>query len=413
MRILFLNPTGRIGGAENSLLDVIASLRRAAPEWSLGLVVGSDGPLIGRAREFGVDVRALPYPTALAVLGDSAASGSSQLLHKAAHFGALLQAAPSTVRYARLLRSEIARFRPDVIHTNGFKMHILGVRAGAARVPVLWHVRDYVARRLVMARLLRWHDRLVAGILANSMSVAEDAGRICRRTRIHVVYNGIDTDHFRPDGPTLDLDRLANLARPEPGTVRVGLIGTLARWKGHLPFLKAISMVAPSVSVRAYVIGDAVYETTGSQWTLAELRHSAHELGLADRVGFTGFASDVASAARSLDVVVHASTEPEPFGRVIVEGMACGRAVIASSAGGVTETVADAVNGLLHTPGDANALATCITKLASDAELRKKLGAAARITVVERFDRKRLAEQLIPIYRAAALSAEGRAGRPA
>ena len=78
--------------------------------------------------------------------------------------------------------------------------------------------------------------------------------------------------------------------------------------------------------------------------------------------------------------------------------MACGRAVIISDAGGAAELVERGVNALAHTPGDAEQLADCIARLASDPELRSRLGAAGRITAEQRFDRTRLAHELIPIY---------------
>ena len=103
---------------------------------------------------------------------------------------------------------------------------------------------------------------------------------------------------------------------------------------------------------------------------------------------------------RALDILVHASTEPEPFGLVIAEGMACGRAVIASQAGGAAELFETDVNALSHTPGDAALLAQRIALLAGDRSLRARLGAAARATAEQRFNRTRLATELIPLYRA-------------
>ena len=123
-------------------------------------------------------------------------------------------------------------------------------------------------------------------------------------------------------------------------------------------------------------------------------------LGISDRVGFTGFLDRPAEAVRALDVVVHASTRPEPFGLVIAEGMACGRAVIVSQAGGAAELIEADVNALGHAPGDAARLAEHIARLASDRSWRARRGAAARATAEQRFDRARLAAELIPIYRA-------------
>jgi glycosyltransferase involved in cell wall biosynthesis len=172
----------------------------------------------------------------------------------------------------------------------------------------------------------------------------------------------------------------------------------MARWKGHTTFLRALSRVPAHLKVRGYIIGGALYQTEGSQHSLEELRREADLLGLAGKVGFTGFVEDAASAMRSLDVVVHASTEPEPFGLVIAEAMACGRALVVSQAGGAAEIINAGTDALAHPPGDAEALAACLTRLASDTDLRRRLGAAGRLKAEREFDRARLGRELVPIY---------------
>jgi glycosyltransferase involved in cell wall biosynthesis len=150
--------------------------------------------------------------------------------------------------------------------------------------------------------------------------------------------------------------------------------------------------------VRGYIIGGAIYQTDGSQWSALELSQQTERLGLAGKVGFTGFLEDVPAAMRSLDVIVHASTQPEPFGMVIIEGMACGRAVIASQAGGAIELFTDGENALSHPPGDASTLANQIQRLASDAGLRRRLGERGRSIAEQNYQGTRLAEQLLAVY---------------
>jgi len=108
--------------------------------------------------------------------------------------------------------------------------------------------------------------------------------------------------------------------------------------------------------------------------------------------------ADTAPAIRALDVLVHASTQPEPFGRVIAEGMACGRAVISSAAGGAAELFTDGQDALSHTTGSNAALAGRILRVVRDPELRERLGRAGRVTAERCFERSRLAAQLIPLY---------------
>jgi glycosyltransferase involved in cell wall biosynthesis len=175
-------------------------------------------------------------------------------------------------------------------------------------------------------------------------------------------------------------------------------MGTFARWKGHVTFLEALARVPRHVPIRGYVIGDAVYDTEGSQHSRSELRDVVERLGLGDRVGFTGFVARPEAVLRALDVVVHASTSPEPFGLVIAEAMACERAVIVSLAGGAAEIVTVGVDALGHQPADPQDLAARITELAIDPALRRRIGRAARTTAERCFDPARLARELVPIY---------------
>jgi glycosyltransferase involved in cell wall biosynthesis len=115
-------------------------------------------------------------------------------------------------------------------------------------------------------------------------------------------------------------------------------------------------------------------------------------------VGFTGFVPDAAQAMRALDVVVHASTDPEPFGLVIAEGMACARAVVVSRAGGAAEITTPGVDALAFAPGDAGQLAECLLSLAANAALRRRLGDAGRATAERVFDRGRMVAEMTPVY---------------
>jgi len=201
-----------------------------------------------------------------------------------------------------------------------------------------------------------------------------------------------------PSGPALDLDALAGLPPAAPGTVRVGLMATFARWKGHLTFLDALSRLPGDLPVRGYVIGGPVYQTAGSQVTLEELRDACTRLGLDGRVGFAGFQSDRGAALRALDITVHASTSPEPFGLVIAEAMSTGRAIITSATGGAAELVRAGVDALTAAPGDAGELARALEQLVRDHHLRDTLGHSARQAALARFSLARFAGEIAAVY---------------
>ena len=396
MSIVFLSPTGQTGGAEAALHDLLAGLRESHPSWSLRLIVASDGPLVERVEALGVPVDVLPFPASVARLGDWGVGrgwwARVRFLMRCA--ATALPAVGYLQRLRRLLRSN----QPDVIHTNGLKMHLLAAWARPRGSAVLWHLHDYAGRRPFTARLLRRYADRCAAVVANSQSVADDVRQVCGgAVPVHPVWNAIDLDRFAPDGPRVDLDAVSGL--PAAGdVVRVGLVATFARWKGHETFLRALAMLPASLRVRGYVVGGPVYETSGSQTSVSELRELVRALGLEDRVGFTGFVPDASKAMRALDIVVHASTDPEPFGLVIAEAMACQKPVVVSRAGGASELIEPGVNALAFTPGDAAELARRIEDLARDANLRERLGRAGRSMAEQRFHRRRMASELAPIY---------------
>jgi glycosyltransferase involved in cell wall biosynthesis len=392
VRIIYLNPCGQMGGAETSLRELLACLRIAEPAWELSVALGEDGPLASIARDLNVKVIVLPFPPALARIGDS---GRGRLRT----IWAVVKAAGGAVMYARTLARILRGMQPDIIHTNGFKMHLLASLVRPPKTALVWHVHDYVRQRPIMSRLLRRCSNQCAAAIVNSRSVAADLRALCPHLPVVPIYNAVDLDRFAPTGRKLDLDGVAGLSPAAQGTVKVGLVATFARWKGHKIFLEALSRLPADLPVRGYIIGGPIYQTSGSQWSLQELLQEVNRLRLGGKVGFTGFLGDTAVAMRSLDIVVHASTEPEPFGMVIAEGMACGRAVIACQAGGASELFIPGENALAHAPGDAAGLAAQILRLASNEGLRSQLGKAGRATAERLYNRKRLAQELLGVYR--------------
>jgi glycosyltransferase involved in cell wall biosynthesis len=400
LRILYLNPGAQLGGAERVLLDIITEVRRARPAWELNLISGEDGPLLERVRAVGAGAEVIELPGHLARFGDSGAGGPAGNTIGRLEFAArMIAAGIVSPGYLGTLRGAVAKKSPQLIHTNGFKMHLLGARAVSRGARVVWHLHDYLGMRPLASRLLAMNTAPVALAVANSRSVAEDArAALGGKLRVVTIYNGIDLRGFDADGPRLDLDALASVPRPDGPVVRVGLLATMARWKGHEVFLRALSMLPRELPVRGYVIGGKIYSTRASETETSELRDIAAQIGLNGRVGFTGFVNEPASAIRALDIVVHSSTHPEPFGCVIAEAMACARPVVVSAAGGAAEIVRAGEDALTFEPGDAAALAGCIRRLAEDAPLRSRLGHAGRAAAVDRFDRVRMAREMISVY---------------
>jgi glycosyltransferase involved in cell wall biosynthesis len=402
VRILYLSPSSALGGAERVLLSVLTAVRQAEPDAALHLIAPGDGPLPRRAEAAGVRTSLLPLPGELAALGDSRLAHAGPARRLGAVLSQGLAAMPAAWGYVGRLRQRIREVAPDVIHSNGIKTHLLCRLAAAGRAPVLWHVHDFYSQRPVAGALLRGAGGGAAGAVAVSEAVARDVRRALPGLPVATVHNAVDTAEFTPDGGDGSwLDASAGLASAAEGTVRVGLIATYARWKGQDIFLEAAARIAasgPRPPVRFYVIGGPIYRTRGSQFSEAELRALARDRGVERHVGFVGFQEDPARAFRALDVVVHASTRPEPFGLTIVEAMACGKPVVAARAGGAAELFRHGHDALGVFPGDARALAAALGELVGDPLRRARLGDNARRTALARFSRDGLGERFRRIY---------------
>lgn len=392
MRLAFVSVSDQMGGSEVVLLEIVRGLRRSRPSWRAHVIVPGGGPLARAVEGAGTSVTVLPMPASLAQFGETAAvSGLSAALPMR-----LLRTAMDVPAYQRQLNATFEAIAPDVVHTNGFKAHVVAARSHAR--PLVWHVHEYVSRRPMTTRLMRRYARQCDAIVANSESVAADIRSVVGGSDVRTIANGVDVTRFSPDGARADLDALCGLSAAPAGTIRVGLVATFGRWKGHRVFLDALGSIARELPIRGYIVGAPVYDTRGSQYTLDELQATARATEAADRVGFTGFVEDPADVLRALDIVIHASTDPEPFGMVIAEAMACGRAVVTSATGGAAELVRHDVDAIVHPPGDAAALARAIVGLASDGAARGRLGRAARIAAVERFDAGRMTSQFAMLY---------------
>jgi glycosyltransferase involved in cell wall biosynthesis len=401
MRILYLNPIGGVGGAERALLSAMTGVMRADPSIKAHLIAMTDGPLLGLANEIGVRSMLLPMPKRLAEVGDSRhrKNGWRERVHGVCR---PMKMASDGWGYRRLLRAAIKSIAPDLIHTNGIKSHLLAGLAGAS--PVVWYVQDFYRDRPLVRRLLPWAQRGVVGAITISDAVDRSTRTLLPGLPTRLVRHATDVDKFAPSSADPELlDRLAGLPPAWEGTIRVGLVATYARWKGHDVFLKAAAQLLqqkPGLPVRFYLIGGPIYHTQGSQFSVAELRCLAHSLGLEARLGFIGFQQNPADVYRGLDLVVHASTRPEPFGLTIIEAMACSRAVIVAAAGGAAELFTHDHDAFGVGPGDISGLARAIRTLVEDKQRRQRLAAQARRTAVCRFDQSRLGPEILEAYRA-------------
>ena len=374
-RIIFVDHTAELGGGEIALLNLVSHLDRS--RFHPIVAVFSDGPLVTRLIAAGIDVSILPLSPKVT-------------RHRKDRLGALtLLRLPDvwrTAQHARQLKRLIVDTGADLVHTNSLKADVIGGLAGRlAGVPVVWHVRDRIADDYLpsyAARAFRWLARYVPRhVVANSLSTLDtlDLGGGT------VVYSGVVLPE--PVGPR-------NVTRPTNPTV--GLIGRIAPWKGQEVFVRAAAVVHERFpACRFKIVGSALF---GSQSYERRVRELVRTLGLQHVVEFTGFVDDVREVIAGLDVVVHASTTAEPFGQVIVEGMAAGKPVVATAGGGVTEIVVDGVTGLLVPMGDADAMATAVNRLLGDPALAATLAEAGRQRARDQFTIQHTVDRIQAVY---------------
>jgi glycosyltransferase involved in cell wall biosynthesis len=269
-----------------------------------------------------------------------------------------------------------------------------------ARRPVIWHVRDrieddYLPRLVVrafrtLARILPTY--LVANSGATLRTLHLGKGQhgtsipsgIELGNRTSVVHDGIN--------PSL----LHGESGHDDGICRIGLIGRISPWKGQHIFIRAAALVHEKYpKARFVMIGAALF---GEERYEGEVRRLPAALGIESVVEFAGFRADVQGAIAQLDLVVHASTTGEPFGQVIIEGMASGKPVIATNGGGVPEIIEDGVTGLLVPMGDVPQMADAICRILANPAFGREMGARARRRVAHDFTVEKTARKVEAVY---------------
>ena len=367
-RVLYVSPHASLGGAERVTLDLVALHDRSAVEPAVCFL--ADGPLVGYCRDV------LKVPTHLV---------------PAPPLGAFRAARRAVRTLADLIRAT----ETDLVHGVMAWGHAYGGRAAArARRPAVWfqhvgaswHSALEVAAALVPARR----------ILVNSEFTAARQRRVNPRfATVTVVHPGTRL----PSEPREVRSRRGRAAlglREEATTV--GVVARLQRWKGQDVVLRAgASLVRARAGAHLLVIGGSSFGLEPEY--AVELRRLAKTLGIEDRVTFTGFRDDVADCLAALDIAVHASVSPEPFGLALVEAMAAGTALIATDGGAVREIATPGEDAVIVPPGDDERLAVAMLALYDDPDLRRRLAAAGEQTARRRFGADGMTRRVETVYR--------------
>jgi glycosyltransferase involved in cell wall biosynthesis len=374
-RILFVDHAGVLGGAELYLLDIARHYRDRCT-----VLLFEDGPFRERLEAGEVNVRILD------------AAQAFQSIRKAGSLWDAIRALPGTLSIIARL-AEHAR-RHDVIFANSQKALVAaGPSAWWAGRPFVWSLHDILTadhfsrtNRQVAIRVANaFADRVIVNSQATQAAFERCGGAA---NRCAIVYNGLDADRFALLPDTRRRILRTRLGLPEDAFT-VGVFSRLAPWKGQHVLIDALSDLP---GVHALFVGDALFD--GDESYAETLRTRAAQRGVADRTHFLGFRDDVPVLMQLVNAVVHTSTAPEPFGRVIVEGMLARRPVIATNAGGAREIVNDGCTGLLVPPGDVRALAAAVRHVADHPQQAATITEAAHARACRRFSKQAMVARI-------------------
>jgi glycosyltransferase involved in cell wall biosynthesis len=391
-RIVYLegNTDGTVGGSYFSLLFLVQGLDRRRYE---PIVVFQREHTLWSRFEATAATRLVPKPASFAFATRLRKGGwPGPLVLPLAVVQSALNALlflVTAVRYSRVLRRE----RADLLHLNNSitRTHDWMLAARLAGIPCVVHERGindrfpFPTRRLApklaaifcISRAV--HDNLVAHGFAPGT--------------LHTVANGLDPAEVAPARPPEEVRAALGIAPDRP---IVGVVGNIREWKGQEVLIRALPAIRARVpGIACLLVGHA---TAGDAAYMARIQQHIDAHGLGPHVFLTGYTTNVADYLRVMDVAVHTSITPEPFGRVLLEAMAMRKPVVGSRGGAVPEIVVDGETGYTFTPGDAGDLAARILDLLEHAERARAFGEAGYRRLVDEFHVDRNVERTMAVY---------------
>ncbi|MCX5722242.1 MAG: glycosyltransferase family 4 protein [Nitrospirae bacterium] len=363
-RILYVHGIGAIGGAERDLIALLKMLDR--DKWEPHVVCPGTGPLLGQLQALAVPTHALTLPP----------------WRKLFSFFQRRSA-------ARRLGTLVGQLKPAMIHVNDiwWVPHTLrAVRYNPTSLPIVAHVRQEIEP----AKVRRYELDRVDAVVAISRQIEQSliAGGVSV-SRVRTLYSGID---LSGNQPTADGQAICQMIGAPNGAVLLGTIANLFPRKGYEVMLRALPAIIRAVPAVHYVI---VGSDEGGY--ADRLKRLAQELKIAEHVHMVGFQDPVQPFLAVLDLYVHPALM-EGFGIAVVEAMAMGKAVVATTTGGLPEVVAEGETGLLVPPGDAESLAVTVVSLLEDKVRREQMGRNGMVRAQERFSLAASVMQMEQLY---------------
>lgn len=345
-----------LGGGEHSFLDLLSHL---PPPWDVLAVVPQEGELAVKLRAGGITPEVLPLPSLRPWLAPVIAK--------------------ALTAYWRFCK----KHQPGLIYANGSRAAFYGGLVGCLmNIPVLWHCRVADSDPYVDSLLTHLCNQIVANSHATARRFSQGLNN-----KVKLIYNGIDLKWVKGDV----------LSKPEwigADWKVILFIARVSRWKRHDLALKALESIA-DVEPKVHLVCVGAKDRLDPEWWehLQVLTSQSPFLG---RVHWIGEVQDIRPWLRSSSLLLLTS-DNEPFGRVLVEAMACGLPVIATRSGGVPEIVREGIDGILVSPGSANEVCEAVLKLFRNEDLRKSLSESGRKRA-EEFSIERHLNQMVEVF---------------
>jgi L-malate glycosyltransferase len=379
MRILYVNHTANVSGAERVLLDMLKGLDRK--RYEPVLLCPSEGRLRSEVRELDVLCRPLPAVTARFSLRPDR----------------LLRALASMLQAIFALREQINELKPDLVHANTIRSGILATVATVGTgTPVVWHVHDILPKH-PLSSVIRLFARLSGRthIVAVSHAAARAfCGALDFKGRARTIHNGVDLETFP-----------LKVAGAAPFREKFGIpqnsflvcaVGQVCKRKGLLELIDAFQRICKSApKMHLAIVGTVVFKHEEPYFQA--MREMVDRSPCAERIHFTGELSNVSEVLQGSDLLVLNSWQ-EPFGLVLVEAMSSGTPVLATRVGGIPEIVTDQVNGWLVEKGDSVALASRLLNLSIAGNLLSDVARSAHQTTCPQFALQRFHDNLGRLY---------------
>jgi glycosyltransferase involved in cell wall biosynthesis len=378
IKVAFLEEDAKIGGAEINVLNLVQKLDSDKIETLI--ICPCEGPFSDRIKEIGGQIALVPkfpfFSTSVLIFG-------KKITNPLAFVWNLFSLIPSSWMLARFLKKE----RIQVLHTNSMLAHFYGaIACRLAGTKCLWHIQDIVDPKQALGLFKRGLNIAGRWLPHRIVVISEAVGKMFdsgTEKKVKIVYNGTDLQKFNS---SLSGDSVRKEFGIQPDGFVAGIVGRIVHWKGHKEFLLAARQILNNFpNAKFLIVGDTSF---GKETYLHEIKNIAAKLDIQDSVIFTGFRKDIPEILSALDVLVNASTLPEPFGLTIIEAMASEKPVIATDGGGVPEIVVDGVTGKLVPMKDAQSLTAAMLHLIKRPDERKKMGLAAREKVKKYFSKE-------------------------